>query len=118
MGTGVVATLFVTIPWKAAWLHYLGIVFFALNAVLFLLAFTASFLRYTIWPEIWKVMIDDEKNRLFLGAAPIAFATLIEMWVFICVPSWGNWAAYVAWALWMLDSAVAVCVTIGLDVVL
>ncbi|KAK4904130.1 Plasma membrane sulfite pump involved in sulfite metabolism [Elasticomyces elasticus] len=118
MGTGIVSLIFITIPWKADWLHYLGIVFFVLNVCLFSLAFAASILRYTIWPEIWTVMIQDATNSLFLGTVPMGFATIIEMWIFVCVPAWGEWAVYVAWALWMLDSIVAVSVTVSLGVLL
>ncbi|KAK0867546.1 Plasma membrane sulfite pump involved in sulfite metabolism [Friedmanniomyces endolithicus] len=118
MGTGIVSLIFITIPWQAPWLHYLGIVFFALNACLFTLASTASLLRYTLWPEIWTVMLADTNNSLFLGTVPMGFATLVEMWVFVCVPAWGPWAADVAWALWMLDAVAAVSVTVGLGVLL
>lgn len=52
MGTGICATILITIPWKADWLYYLSIVFFVLNVCLFSMAFTASFLRYTIWYDI------------------------------------------------------------------
>nr|POE46839.1 sulfite efflux pump ssu1 [Quercus suber] len=54
MGTGIVSTILITIPWKAAWLYYLSIIFFVLNVALFSLALTASIVRYTIWPEIWQ----------------------------------------------------------------
>lgn len=118
MGTGIVANIFVTIPWKAEWLRILGIVFFVLNTALFSLAFGISFLRYTIWPEIWTVMIQDPNNSLFLGTVPMGFATLIEMWVAVCVPAWGDGAAYVAFGLWILDSVVAVAVTVSLAILL
>ena len=118
MGTGIVSTILYTIPWKADWIYYLSIIFFVLNVCLFSAAFTISVLRYTFWPEIWTVMIQDPTNSLFLGTIPMGFATIVEMWIFICVPPWGDWAAYVGWALWMLDSIVAVAVTVSLGVLL
>ncbi|RMY87231.1 hypothetical protein D0862_10735 [Hortaea werneckii] len=118
MGTGIVANIFYIIPWKADWLHYLSIIFFVLTVVLFALAFIASVLRYTIWPQIWTVMIQDPTNSLYLGTIPMGFATIVEMWIFICVPAWGQGAAYVGWALWMLDSVVAVAVTVTLGILL
>merc|ERR1711939_1243311 len=118
MGTGIVANIFYIIPWKADWLHYLSIIFFVLTVVLFALAFIASVLRYTIWPQIWTVMIQDPTNSLYLGTIPMGFATIVEMWIFICVPAWGQCAAYVGWALWMLDSVVAVAVTVTLGILL
>jgi len=118
MGTGVVSAILAAIPWQAQWLHYLSIVFFILNTCLFALAFTASVVRYTVWPEIWTVMVQDATNSLFLGTIPMGFATLVEAWVNICVPAWGEWAAYVAWGLWMLDSVTAIAVTVSLAILL
>ena len=63
-------------------------------------------------------MIQDATNSLFLGTIPMGFATIVEMWIFVCVPAWGKWAAYVAWALWMIDAIVAVSVTVSLGVML
>ncbi len=57
MGTGIVSTILITIPWKAQWLYYLSIIFFVLNVALFSSAFFISVLRYTLWPEIWTVMV-------------------------------------------------------------
>ena len=84
MGTGIVSTIFYSIPWKAQWLYYLSIIFFVLNVALFSSAFCISVLRYTMWPEIWTVMIEDSNNSLFLGTIPMGFATIVEMWIFVC----------------------------------
>lgn len=118
MGTGIVSTLSITIPWKADWLYYLSIIFFCLNVLLFFSALGISILRYTIWPEIWGVMIQDPVNSLFLGTIPMGFATIVEMWIFVCVPAWGVWSVYFAWAMWILDSVVAVTVTVTLGILL
>jgi len=118
MGTGVVAVIFSTIPFEARWLYWMSIIFFALNTLLFSLALGISILRYTIWPEIWTVMIEDPNNSLFLGTVPMGFATLIEMWVHVCVPAWGEWAAYLVFALWIVDCIVAVAVTVSLGILL
>ena len=63
-------------------------------------------------------MIEDPTNSLFLGTVPMGFATLVEMWISVCVPTWGDWAAYVGWAAWILDSVVAVSVTVSLGILL
>lgn len=118
MGTGIVSVLMTSIPFDTPVLYYLSIVFFLLNVVLFTLAFLTSILRYTFYPEIWNVMIQDPNNSLFLATIPMGFATLIEMWVFICVPIWGEWAKTVAWALWMIDVVAAASVTLSLSFIL
>ena len=48
----------------------------------------------------------------------MGFATIVEMWIFVCVPKWGTWAVYVAWAMWMIDSVMAIAVTVSLGVLL
>lgn len=63
-------------------------------------------------------MIQDSSNSLFLGTIPMGFATLVKMWISVCVPAWGEWAAYFGWALWILDSVVAVAVTVTLGILL
>lgn len=117
MGTGIVALLLITIPWKTQWLYWLSIVFFVLNTILFSMALAVSAARYTLYPEIWSVMIDST-NALFLGTVPMGFATLVEMWIFVCVPAWGTWATTFVWVCWMIDSAVASLVTLSLSVLL
>ena len=118
MGTGITAILLFSMPYTGEWLYWLSVIFFCLNALLFLLAFTISILRYTLYPEIWGVMIRDPNNSLFLGTIPMGFATLIELWTMICVPIWGEWAVTLAWALWIVDAVVAVAVTVSLSVLL
>jgi len=118
MGTGIVSILLWFMPYNARWLYWLSIVFFCLNVLLFSVAFIASLLRYTLYPEIWGVMIRDPNNSLFLGTIPMGFATIVEMWTFVCVPIWGPWASDLAWALWMVDAAVAAAVTLSLSALL
>ena len=118
MGTGIVSILLFTIPFKARWLYWLSVIFFGLNAGLFAAAFGISVLRYALYPEIWGVMIRDSTNSLFLGTVPMGFATLVEMWVFICVPAWGLWAAKFGLVCWVIDAVVAVAVTISLPILL
>lgn len=118
MGTGIVSVLMNSIPFHAPVLYYLSIAFFVLNVVIFMLALITSVLRYTLYPEIWKVMIQDPTNSLFLATVPMGFATLIEMWVFVCVPQWGHWTVIVAWVLWMIDVVAAASVTLSLSFIL
>lgn len=118
MGTGIVAVLMKSVPFHTPVLYYLSIVFFLLNVLIFALASITSILRYTLYPGIWRVMIQDPTNSLFLATIPMGFATLIEMWIFICVPLWGEWAISFAWALWIVDVVAAASATLSLSFVL
>lgn len=117
-GTGVVSLLLVAIPFKTDWLYWLAVVFFGLNAFLFTCAFSISVFRYAAYPEIWRVMIADSANSLFLGTVPMGFSTLISAWCSICVPYWGSWAVTFAWVCWFVDAVAAVTVTLSLTILL
>ena len=122
MGTGIVSELLINItlafPTQHAWLYWTSAAFFILNTILFTLAFGVSLLRYTLYPEIWGVMIRDPTNSLFLGTIPMGFATLVSAWTSLCVPYWGHWSVLAAWVAWMLDVVVAVAVTVALPFLL
>lgn len=57
MGIGIVLVLMNSVPFDTLVLYYFSIVFFVLNIILFLLASITSIVRYTLYPEIWLVMI-------------------------------------------------------------
>ncbi|KAI9687126.1 MAG: hypothetical protein M1822_002537 [Bathelium mastoideum] len=118
MGTGIVSLLLISIPFKADWLYWLSVIFFGLNAILFSLAFIISLLRYTLYPEIWNIMITDGVNSLFLATIPIGFSTLIESWMFLCCPYWGPWSVTFAWICWMINAIAAATVTVSLPTLL
>lgn len=118
MGTGIVAILLASIPFESPVLYYLSIIFFIANVALFAMALGMSILRYALYPEIWSVMIRDPTNSLFLATVPMGFATLIEMWVIICVPIWGDWAKTFVWVLWIVDVVAAALATSSLSFIL
>lgn len=118
MGTGMASILLYFIPFKANWLYYLSIVLFVLNAAFFCIISLLTTLRYCLFPELWRTTLCDPMVAPFLGTIPIAFATLIEMWVFICAPLWGEWASTIAWAAWIVDAVGAIILTIYLSFLL
>jgi tellurite resistance protein TehA-like permease len=118
MGTGIVAILLNILPFNSPVLYYLSIIFFVLNTALFGLAMIISLLRYTLWPEIWRVMILDPVNSLFLACVPMSLSTLIQMWLLVCVPAWGDWAVTFALVFWIIDTVFSVLCTIALPMML
>lgn len=112
MGTGIVGILFHALstlyPSCSTPLNILSIIFFVLNVVLFSAIFLISVLRYTLYPATWTLMLQHPVQSLFLGTLPMGFATLINLFVAICVPAWGGRTPYVAWALWWIDVVVSI----------
>ncbi|KAJ5083638.1 C4-dicarboxylate transporter/malic acid transport protein, partial [Penicillium angulare] len=107
MGTGITSVLLNQLPYNGKWLYYISIVIFALNVLLFGIFLTISILRYLLYPKIFYAMITHPAQSLFLGTLPMGFATIINMFCFVCVPAWGDWAAYFAWGMWIADAVVS-----------
>ncbi|PGH14602.1 hypothetical protein AJ79_02937 [Helicocarpus griseus UAMH5409] len=110
MGTGIVSILLFGLPYNGIWLYWISVGIFGLNVVLFGIFLTISILRYTLWPEIWHVMLQHPFQSLFIGTFPMGFATIVSMISSVCAPAWGEWVQVVAWALWIADAVVsAIC---------
>lgn len=118
MGTGIVSILLNTLPYNGQWLYWISIVIFAFNVLLFGVFLTISILRYLLYPDIFSVMITHPAQSLFLGTLPMGFATIINMFCFVCVPVWGEWASYFAWVMWIIDAAVSVLTCFGIPFIM
>lgn len=80
-------------PYNAHWLRILGIIVFVLNLVLFITFSFIFTLRVIIFPRIAEKIMKCEKESLFLGTWIMGLATLVNMFVFVCVQDghWGGW---------------------------
>ncbi|OIW34242.1 hypothetical protein CONLIGDRAFT_566654 [Coniochaeta ligniaria NRRL 30616] len=118
MGTGIASILLHNLPYNATWLYWISVAIFCLNVAIFLLFLAISVARYTLFPGLWTAMVNHPVQSLFLGTFPMGLATIINMIVFVCVPVWGNWAAYLAWALWWVDVVCALATNLYLPFVI
>ena len=117
MGTGVVSILLHNLPYNGIWLYWISVIIFAFNVFLFCLFLLISILRYSIHPEIWFAMIRHPTQSLFLGTFPMGLATIINMFVFVCVPAWGGWAIDLVSAVSSAEMQVRILTELGLGVV-
>ncbi|KAI7340876.1 putative C4-dicarboxylate transporter/malic acid transport protein [Hortaea werneckii] len=118
MGTGITSILLHNLPYNGRWLQYISYILFGLNVLLFVIFLLISILRYTIYPKIWNAMVRHPAQSLFLGTFPMGLATIVNMIVFVCVPSWeGDWWK-LAWALWWIDAVISVLCCFSLPFVL
>lgn len=120
MGTGITSILLHTLSttYHSPALNIISIIIFVLNILLFAACLVASILRYTMYPAVWNLMMKHPTQSLFLGTFPMGFATLINMFVFVCVPSWGEWAMWTAWGMWWLDVVVSVATCVALPFIM
>jgi tellurite resistance protein TehA-like permease len=103
MGTGVLSTLLNTLPYNGIWLYWISVVMFVLNLTIFLVVSSLSLLRYFFYPEAWRIVLNHPVQAFSLAAIPMAFATVENMTVLVCMPIWGHWAETLAWIMWWID---------------
>ncbi|CAO1620064.1 unnamed protein product [Parajaminaea phylloscopi] len=80
MGTGVISTLLLLLPWKPLQpgLRYPAAVWLVLDMALFLL-FSAAFLaRYAIYPQVLPLTIKHPQKSMFLGTVPMGLIVIIS----------------------------------------
>ncbi|KAK1977026.1 voltage-dependent anion channel [Colletotrichum cereale] len=119
MGTGIVSVLLHNLPYNTTWIsNGLAIAFFILNIILFTVFTVITVLRHAIYPDIWKAMIANPTEAVFLGCFPMGFATIINMMIFVCAPAWGQWVVYWAWGFWWLDAALSLTTCIMVPMVM
>ena len=94
MGTGVVSSLLYTLPYNASWLYYTSVTIFALNVMLWCSFFIVLVSRYIIFPETWTANLEGPMQSVYLATVPTGLSTIINMLVYVCIPAWGDGAAY------------------------
>jgi tellurite resistance protein TehA-like permease len=115
MSTGVLAILLHQLPYNGDWLQNISTIFFVLNLVLFILFTCISILRYVRYPELISAVLAHPHQSLFIATFPVGLATLINLTVLICVPTWGgDGMAIFAWVLWWIDGVFALMTCIHL----
>ncbi|UPK90739.1 hypothetical protein LCI18_001674 [Fusarium solani-melongenae] len=117
MGTGITSILLYTLPYNAGWLRHVATAIFCLNIIYFLVFLLIAALRYILYPEIFGVMLRHPAQSMFLGTLPMGMATLVNMFCFVCVPAWGDAAAYFAFAIWVVDAILSIVIALGVPFV-
>lgn len=112
MGTGIVAILIHQLPYQFRGLYEISVVFLILNVIIFLTLLVLSIIRYTVWPEIFLLMLRHPVQSLFLyfvqlfsakvrGAVPMGLATIITMLVYVAVPLSKGFLYFVQVLFWI-----------------
>ncbi|KAE8326354.1 voltage-dependent anion channel [Aspergillus sergii] len=116
MGTGIVSILLNTLPYNGEWLYWISVVIFAFNVLLFAVGSVITTLRYSFVPGDFHC--NNNPSGSVYGAFPMSFATIVNMFCFVCVPAWGEWAKNFAWGMWIFDAVLSVITALSLPFLL
>lgn len=112
MGTGVVALILPEFPFAQAFLWQIATLLWQFNTLLFLAFIMLYSLRWLIYPQEAKQIFSHPSMALFLGAIPMALATVLNGFLKYGVTLYGDVAIQIAQVLWYLDAILAVGVGI------
>ncbi len=110
MGTGILALTVAQLPFATASFHTIGTILWLMNIALFVLFCGLTIARATFYWESFKPLFRHPAQSLFLGAVPMALATIVNGFIAFGTPLFGSRAIDIAQGLWWVDAALAIAV--------
>lgn len=110
MGTGVVALILPELPFAHSLMAHLAVLLWQFNIALFLMFSLLYVLRWIIYPTEAKQIFSHASMSLFLGAIPMALATIINGYLKFGIHVYGDWVVPFAQLLWYIDVLLAVSI--------
>lgn len=110
MGTGVVALILPELPFAHSLMAHLAVLLWQFNIALFLMFSPLYVLRWIIYPTEAKQIFSHASMSLFLGAIPMALATIINGYLKFGIHLYGDWVVPFAQLLWYIDVLLAVSI--------
>lgn len=108
MGTGVVALIIADFPVASQLFWQLGSGLWHFNMLLFVFFMALYVLRWIKYPVEAAQIFNHPVMCLFLGAIPMALATILNGFLKFGLPLYGNIALNIAQTLWYIDVVLAV----------
>ncbi|KAB5586079.1 voltage-dependent anion channel-domain-containing protein [Coniochaeta sp. 2T2.1] len=118
MATGGIANVLASIPFQAQWLTIIGLIFFFLNIVLFIMNCILTTLRFRFRPNTFNSSFTDQVESLFTAAVIVSIATIF---ITICeygVPHTGPWLLQVMEVLFWVYVGVSMVVSASIYLIL
>ena len=107
------------VPFKFRGLYAIGVVFFLLNILLFMINVIMISLRFYIHPETFKASILHPTERLFLPASVVSFGTvLLNISQYGPSHGPGHWLNDAVAILFWMDAALAIVASMGVYLVM
>ena len=107
LGTGAISILLHNYPYASTstTLKIFTYIIFFMNLALFLIFNALTLSRYTLFPDIWGIMLRHPVQSLYVGCYPMGVTTLINIAVGLISEQEGFGGRpflYAVWAIWWL----------------
>ncbi|MCJ1242654.1 Plasma membrane sulfite pump involved in sulfite metabolism [Varicellaria rhodocarpa] len=113
MGTGILSTLLHQAPHQFTGVSEIGAALYLLNCLLFASFLAITCARFTMYPFLFRHLVNYPPQCFFIGAFPCGLSTIVSATAYIAVPKYGEWASTLALVLWWNNVAIALASCIG-----
>ncbi|KAL8674128.1 MAG: hypothetical protein Q9168_001465 [Polycauliona sp. 1 TL-2023] len=114
MATGGIANVLYAVPFRFRGLDTIGVIFFLLNMVLFVINVSMISLRFYTFPETFQASYMHPSERLFLPASVVSLSTILINVSQYGLSQAGPWLARAVTVLFWIDAALAVLSSSGI----
>ncbi|KAJ5543144.1 hypothetical protein N7461_009147 [Penicillium sp. DV-2018c] len=118
MATGGLANVLYYVPFRFKGLSTIGIVIFLINIALYLLIWTAMFIRFYNFPYTFKASLMHPTESLFVPASLVSFGTILINISQYGPEHTGPWLMRAVCILFWIDAALAVTFSAGIYLLL
>lgn len=108
----------VAVPYRFSGLYAIGLIFFFLNIILFIINIIGISLRFHLHPEMFMASILHPTERLFIPAAVVSFGTILLNISQYGPGHAGHWLDDTVTILFWIDAALAICASMGVYLVM
>ncbi|EXJ91274.1 hypothetical protein A1O1_04384 [Capronia coronata CBS 617.96] len=118
MATGGIANVLHRVPYRFHGLYTIGVIFFLLNIVFYILIWAMMIARFTLYPWTFRASLTHPTESLFVPAFAVSFGTILINIVEYGAGRVGEWLTHAVLVLFWLDAAIAVVLSIAIYLIL
>ncbi|KAI9373971.1 voltage-dependent anion channel-domain-containing protein [Aspergillus egyptiacus] len=118
MATGGMSSVAYTIPYRFRGLETIGIIFFLLNIVFYIVIWALLLTRFYLFPYTFKASLLHPTESLFVPASVVSFGTILINISQYGTDNAGPWLTDVVHVLFWVDAALAVSASAGIYLLL
>lgn len=110
--------LTLTVPFKSDWIRYIGLAFFFLNIVLYVIIWAMLLTRFISYPTTFWSSLVHPTESLFVPAFAVSLGTICITIVEYGADNAGQWLTHVVWGLFWFNLGLAFVLSITIYMIL
>ncbi|KAK7887697.1 hypothetical protein LTR67_009600 [Exophiala xenobiotica] len=118
MATGGIANVVHDVPYRFHGLYTIGIIFFLMNIVFYIIIWAMIITRFALYPWTFKASFTHPTESLFVPAFAVSFGTILINIVEYGTGNVGAWLNHTVLVLFWIDCGVAIALSITIYLIL